>query len=208
MIYSPQMLNTFKECPIEYYLKFVQGVQPPVLESSFLVGKNIHAIASYYLKGQDISMFSLSEKEQRMWDTLLKSPYFNLKAERVESTVACPVDGVWIGGRLDALVRNENNEYFILDYKTGEIPANAHNNFQTIVYLLCCDKLIPDYSALNFTYISVKTGEVETISFSDKLRQKYETDVKLILSEIKKLSEPTVKRTAKCSRCAYSKVCV
>ena len=207
-IYSPQMLNSFKDCPAKYFYRYVKNIPMPQLESSFVVGKNIHAIAAYYLKGEDISIFNLSEKEAAMWDRLKNSPYFNLKTEKVEHNISIKIDNDWIGGRLDALVKNTDDEYFILDYKTGEIPQDAKYNFQTIVYLLCCDKLLKEYKSLNFVYISVKTGEEEVIEFSSDLKTKYESMVKDILTEIKKHSEPNRVPGKKCENCLYSKICV
>lgn len=208
MIYSPQMLNMFQECPVKYFFRYVRNIQTPILESSFVVGKNIHAIAAYYLKGEDISMFELSEKESVMWKNLLNSSCFNFKTVRVESSIMTQIANYWIGGRLDALVKNENDDYFILDYKTGQIPKSAKDNFQTIVYLLCCDKLFSNRKSLNFTYINVKTGETENICFSDEYRKKYLQKIEGILAEINKLSEPLVNKSAKCLKCPYSKICV
>ena len=189
MIYSPQMLNTFQECPVKYYYRFVKNIIAPTLDSRFIVGKNIHALASYYLKAQDISM------------------YFSYKTERVESTVTCNVNGDWIGGRLDALVR-KNKEYYILDYKTGKIPNNAKYNFQTIVYLMCCDKLIRDYESLNFVYLDVRTGNEEIINFTPSLKKEYESILRNTLEGIAKLSEPTSHKGHKCLICSYSKMCI
>ena len=73
MIYSPQMLNTFQECPVKYYYRFVKNIIAPTLDSRFIVGKNIHALASYYLKAQDISMYTLSDIENKMWNILNNS---------------------------------------------------------------------------------------------------------------------------------------
>ena len=135
------MLNTFQECPVKYYYRFVKNIIAPTLDSKFLVGKNIHALASYYLKAQDISMYELNDNEVMMWNNLKSCKYFSYSTKMVESTVACNVSGNWIGGRLDALVAKDE-DYYILDYNTGEIPNNAKYNYQTIVYLMSCDKLI------------------------------------------------------------------
>lgn len=207
MIYSPQMLNTFQECPVKYYYRFVKNIIAPTLDSRFLVGKNIHALASYYLKAQDISMYTLSDIENKMWNILKNCKYFSYKTERVESSVICNVGGDWIGGRLDALV-SKNKEYYILDYKTGKIPNNAKYNFQTIVYLMCCDKLISDYTSLNFVYLDVRTGNEEIITFTPSLKNEYELILKNTLEGIAKLSEPTSHKGRQCSICSYSKMCI
>lgn len=207
MIYSPQMLNTFQECPVKYYYRFVKNIIAPTLDSKFLVGKNIHALASYYLKAQDISMYDLNDNEVMMWNNLKGCKYFSYSTKMVESTVACNVSGNWIGGRLDALVAKDE-DYYILDYKTGEIPNNAKYNYQTIVYLMSCDKLISNYKKLNFVYLNVRTGEEEIITFSDTLNQEYEDKLTNIINDIVKLSVPIPHKNQQCLRCSYAKMCL
>lgn len=208
MIYSPQMLNLFEECAMKYYLRFVKNTQIPQLDNTFTVGKNIHAIAAYYLKGEDISMFSLSQEEESLWNTLTNNKLFKLKPECIETNIAYKIDDFWIGGRLDALVKN-NNEYYILDYKTGKIPQNAKYNFQTIVYLLCCaNKLKHEYKKLSFAYISVKTNETELIELTEELEKEYIERIKQTVTEIKKLYEPNKHQSTKCKLCQYNKICV
>ena len=201
------MLNTFQECPVKYYYRFIKNIIAPTLDSKFLVGKNIHALASYYLKAQDISMYDLNENEVVMWNNLKSCKYFSYSTKTVESTVACKIADNWIGGRLDALVANDK-DYYILDYKTGEIPKNARFNYQTIIYLMCCDKLIKDYKSLSFVYLNVRTGEEEVIAFTDSLKQEYENKLTNIIDEIAKLSVPTPHKNKLCLRCAYTKMCI
>lgn len=201
------MLNTFQECPVKYYYRFVKNIIAPTLDSNFLVGKNIHALASYYLKAQDISMYELNDNEVMMWNNLKGCKYFSYSTKMVESTVACNVSGNWIGGRLDALVAKDE-DYYILDYKTGEIPNNAKYNYQTIVYLMSCDKLISNYKSLNFVYLNVRTGEEEIITFSDTLNQEYEDKLTNIINDIVKLSVPIPHKNQQCLRCSYAKMCL
>lgn len=201
------MLNTFQECPVKYYYRFVKNIIAPTLDSKFLVGKNIHALASYYLKAQDISMYELNDNEVMMWNNLKSCKYFSYSTQMVESTVACNVSGNWIGGRLDALVAKDE-DYYILDYKTGEIPNNAKYNYQTIVYLMSCDKLISNYKSLNFVYLNVRTGEEEIITFSDTLNQEYEDKLTNIINDIVKLSVPIPHKNQQCLRCSYAKMCL
>ena len=207
-IYSPQMLNLFKDCPVKYYFKYVKNINVPQPDKTFITGKNIHALASYYLKGQDISLFEISEKENIMWNNLLKSKYFQLQMQRVESNIATKINNFWIGGRIDALVKNDNNEYYILDYKTGDIPKDSEYNFQTIIYLICCNNLIKDYTSLNFVYINVKNGEEKIIKFSNKLKKEYEQQLIEIHTNIQKLSQPNIIHNEKCKNCSYIKICV
>ena len=128
--------------------------------------------------------------------------------EKIEYNIARKIDNFWIGGRLDALVKNNQEEYFILDYKTGEIPNNAKEDFQTIIYLLCCEKLISKYNKLSFVYINVKSGKYEEIILTDDLKQKYEEKVKNTHEQILKYTKYYSNKTLKCNFCEYSKICV
>ena len=170
--YSPNMLNTFDECQQKFFFKYIEKLSMPQPSAMFEKGKKIHALANYYLKGFDISKMekTLNENEKVVWETLKNSKYFNLNAVETEYNLSCKIDKYWVGGRLDALMlnnqtpsshaelvsasiqqpatersRNEfgmTQDYVILDYKTGNIPQNAQWDFQTIVYLLCADKFL------------------------------------------------------------------
>lgn len=206
-IYTPQMLNSFIRCPKEYYYRFVENIVTPQLESNFIVGKNIHAIAAYYLKGEDISKYQLNPLEQKMWNNILSCQYFKMKAERVETSITAKIGDYWIGGRLDALVKDENDNYYILDYKTGQIPEDYNDNFQTIIYLLCCNKLLKSYNSLNFVYISAKTGEYKSLKLTKELNEKFTLKIISVCDTINK-NKNEVQKSHKCGLCQYSKVCV
>ena len=55
--YSPNMLKTFKSCPLKYKFKYIDRISLPQKASFFEKGKKVHALANYYLKGDDISKF-------------------------------------------------------------------------------------------------------------------------------------------------------
>ena len=52
--FSPNMLKTYELCPKKFYLKYVKNISMPVNDDIFEFGKNIHALASYYLRGEYI----------------------------------------------------------------------------------------------------------------------------------------------------------
>lgn len=155
-MFSPNMLKIFQTCPYKYWLKYVEGISVPQKASFFEKGKKIHALANYYLRGDDISKLekTLSSEEQKLWEQLKNNEYFQMSYVNSEYNLSCKVGEYWVGGRLDAVVKNnsscspltppqmgEGANYFILDYKTGSIPKNPEYDFQTMVYLLCLYKL-------------------------------------------------------------------
>ena len=54
-MFSPNMLKTFQSCPQKYWFKYIKKISTPQKASNFEKGKKIHALANYYLKGDDVS---------------------------------------------------------------------------------------------------------------------------------------------------------
>ena len=110
-MFSPNMLKTFQTCPHKYWLKYVEGISVPQKASFFEKGKKIHALANYYLRGDDISKLekTLSSEEQKLWEKLKNNEYFQMSYVNSEYNLSCKVGEYWVGGRLDAVVKNNFN---------------------------------------------------------------------------------------------------
>lgn len=213
MIYSPNMLKTFEECPQKFFLKYIENLSLPQRSTIFEKGKKIHALANYYLNGENIEKMEkvLTTDEKLAWEALKSSEYFKLNVFNTEYNLSCKVDKYWIGGRLDALVF-DGKDYFILDYKTGKIPANAEQDFQTIVYLLAADKFLAQkggYNSLKFVYLGLKENKEKEIILTPELKKQYEEKI----IETCKNIDSTVSsgnfacKKERCQRCEYTKFC-
>lgn len=209
MIISPAMMKIFEECKQKYIYMYIDKINLPQNKYFFEKGKNIHAMANYFLKGYDISKLEniLSDEEKNIWDYLKNPEYFKYDVINSEYQLSCKLNDNWIGGRLDALVRNKE-DYFILDYKTGAIPPNPEFDYQTMVYLLCADKLIKKYNSLTFIYVDLKNKSEKQITFSKDLKLKYEERINKILNEITlaKFSNQKMLKNNKCI-CDYYCIC-
>lgn len=208
--FSPNMLKTFESCPLKYYYKYVQRVSVPQKASFFEKGKKVHALAHYYLRGDNISKLetALTHEEKQVWESLKNNTYFQKNYVNSEYNLSCKIDGFWIGGRLDALMK-DNNDYFILDYKTGSIPKNPEKDYQTMVYLLSADKFLKEYNSLNFIYIDLKNNENYTVQFDNSLKEVYENCIKDICERITSCSLDIEKEhSKKCDFCEYKKICI
>ena len=75
------MLKTFAECEKKYEFKYIKKITVPQPVSVFEKGKKIHALAHYYLRGDDIEKFlpTLTQEEQNIWQKLLNNEYFQKK---------------------------------------------------------------------------------------------------------------------------------
>lgn len=211
--YSPNMLKTFDECQQKFFLKYVEKCSLPQRSSIFEKGKKIHALANYYLNGFDIEKMekTLNSDEKATWESLKSSKYFKLDVVNTEYNLSSKIGKYWVGGRLDALMNNDK-DYVILDYKTGNIPSNAEQDFQTIVYLLATDKYLikkGGYNSLKFVYLGLKNDTEKEILLTDDLKKQYEDK---IVSTCEKIdfainSNVFAMNHLKCSTCEYNKIC-
>ena len=205
-VISPAMFNLFKECDLKFYYQYVEQVNSPTLDENFVEGKNIHSLASYFLKGYSVEKYEaqLSDNELKYWSNLKKSKYFNYELVGVEKSLMMKVDEFWIGGRLDAIVK-EGNDYYILDYKTGGVNSDKTYDYQTMVYLLLCDEFFKERDSLTFVYIDLKNNKEVKIKFDINLKKEYLERILATCNDMKKVS---LNKTV-CTElnCQYSKIC-
>ena len=203
--FSPNMLKTFRTCPQKYKFKYIDKISIPQKSKFFEKGKKIHALAHYYLRGDDISKLekALTSEEQKIWQSLLNNEYFQMQYVNSEYNLSCKIDKYWIGGRIDAIVKNTSDgKYYILDYKTGSIPAKPETDFQTIVYLLCAAKKFGENIA--FVYIDLKNNKNQIIEYT-KIYKNIITETCNQIENAQFLEE--IEHSEKCKFCEYQKIC-
>lgn len=214
--YSPNMLKTFKSCPLKYKFKYIDRISLPQKASFFEKGKKVHALANYYLKGDDISKFepTLNENEKIAWNNLKSNEFFSYKYVNSEYNLSCKIGDYWIGGRLDAIVKKHKNEsetYYILDYKTGSIPQKPEYDSQTMVYLLCLSSapFITPQDQIKFVYIDLKNNQNCVIDFTQEKKVEYEKAITTICSNIENIQIPEdIEHQKMCDFCEYKKICM
>ena len=203
-IYSPNMLKTFKQCQRKFYFKYVKNISMPVNDSFFEFGKNIHALASYYLRKENIDKLesSLTEKELSVWNYLKQIKYFSYELIATEYNLAVKIGDYFFGGRIDALLRN-GEEYYILDYKTGSLPQNSKYDFQTMIYMLAVSKFFKT-SKVNFVYIDLKNNDEIKIPYNGTVANEYE---QILLEIANKINNSELPDKTKTCTCEYSSIC-
>lgn len=202
------MLKTFEACPKKYYFKYVQKISVPQKSSLFEKGKKVHALANYYLRGDDISKMekALGSDEKLTWEILKQNEFFQKSYVNSEYNLSCKVRDYWIGGRLDALMKDENN-YYILDYKTGSIPKNPEYDFQTMVYLLCTAKMYGNN--LKFIYIDLKNNQNCIIDYNSDKEKIYGEKIIETCNKIESVQLPEeIEHSKTCDFCEYKKICI
>ena len=204
LMISPNMLKTYELCPRKFYLRYVKNISMPVNDDIFEFGKNIHALASYYLRGENIDKMelSLSEREAAVWNYLKGIKYFGYEVVNTEYNLSLKLGDAFFGGRLDALVK-EGDTYYILDYKTGSAPKNAKFDYQTMIYLLAVSKFFKT-DKVKFIYIDLKNKEELAVEYSPELGEEYQK--RLVNAAAKINSDEIPPKKTEC-KCEYKAVC-
>lgn len=202
-IFSPNMLKTFEECPRKYELRYIQKISAPQKSTPFEKGKKIHALANYYLRGDDITKLekTLTAEEYAVWEELKQNEYFQKTYVNSEYNLTCKISDYWVGGRIDAIVKDEN-QYYILDYKTGSIPQTPEYDYQTMVYLLAASKYFKQ--KFSFIYINLKNHSNYKIDLTETLEKEYENKIAKICDTITKTT--VFPKTKNCKFCEYVRI--
>ena len=176
----------------------------PSNDEIFELGKNIHALASYYLRKENLHKMehSLTEQERVLWEYLKNIKYFGYEVVNTEYNLSVKIDDYFFGGRLDALVKNQNT-YYILDYKTGSAPKNAKYDFQTIIYLLAV-KTYFQTNNVEFVYIDLKNKTEVKIPLTLNLIDEYKSK---LIKTVQNINEETFNQINNNCKCEYKLLC-
>ena len=205
--YSPNMLKTYQTCPRKFYFQYVEKINVPRSNKPFEKGKKIHALANYLMQGINIDRLEtdLTAQEKIIWQKLKENTYYQKSCFKSEFSLMCKIDKYWVGGRLDAIVYDQN-DYYILDYKTGSMTYNPEYDYQTMVYLICLDRYLKDYKSLQFVYIDLKNNKDNIIEFDPQKRIIYTQKIQEICESIN--NDKTYQcNIENCQNCEYSKIC-
>ena len=176
----------------------------PINDDIYELGKNIHALAAYYLKKENIHKMELTldMHEKEIWKYLKETNYFSYETINTEYNLSIKINKHYYGGRLDALVKN-NDIYYILDYKTGSAPKNAKYDFQTMIYMLAVQDFFKTDNVI-FVYLDLKNREEVKIELTRDLEQEYRTKLVEITNKIE--LEAFEKKYKDC-KCEYNIIC-
>lgn len=218
IVVTSGMLKVIEECPQKYNLIYNEHVETPSDSAFSDIGKEIHALINYKFKGFDITkqLSILSRAENKLlrdlWQNFSDLNINNV--ERSEFTFNVPFDENFVlTGRVDA-IRKNNENFEILDWKTGSSEnINPENDMQTIVYLYCiyslfaCQGIVAGCDNLSLTYHFLKEKKFATIKFSEKKFHEYEQILKKSLMKISEFSKSYPINKKQCPSCSFKIVC-
>ena len=219
-IYTNSMLKDWKTCKNKYWFKYIKKICIPQKENNFELGRKVHALISYYLNGFDTEFIekTVSDEVLEHYKSILKHPFlkykhflsewgFNVNIKNTENLFV---------GRIDAIFCDEqNNKYFIADWKTGMgIPQIPLIEPQAQIYLYAFFKAQKDLKInfkeedLSFTFIQTPTLKESSINFSKELYEKFEDDFLTTINDINSYKyEKEFDEGKKCKYCEYKFMC-
>ncbi|MFA7658941.1 MAG: PD-(D/E)XK nuclease family protein [Candidatus Gastranaerophilaceae bacterium] len=160
--YSPNMLKTFDECQQKFFFKYIEKLSVPQRFAIFEKGKKIHALANYYLRGENVEKMEkvLTADEKNAWDNLKSNKYFKLNVVNTEYNLSCRVGQYWVGGRLDALMREGERENGKRGKEIGNCELGIEPFDRSTLRPFDPSPLHPFTLSANFVILDYKTGNI------------------------------------------------
>ncbi len=173
--FSANSLKILDKSLKEFEDKYIYNLNLFKKDEKALLGQKFHNLICYYLKGFEVEklMLDLNDNEQKIFKNIkdmlqkrkkegefvLLEYSFNLKEELNKKAY-------YLTGRFDAVFKQKEN-YIIYDWKTLNIPKDAHNDLQTSVYLYALSKIFKTKN-ITMRYVSLTDLKYEDIPFKDE----------------------------------------
>ena len=160
----------------EFIDKYVYHLSIFKKDRRALLGSQYHALMCQYLKGYDVSKMKLELSNSKVFDNFIKAvkPKNFIKTEYsflIKDNLGNKP--YFLTGRYDAVYKDK--EYIIYDWKTVNIPKNAQNDLQTVVYLYTASKIF-NTNSIKMRYVAIEKGETKDIEFENEKIYKQRID--------------------------------
>jgi hypothetical protein len=218
--FNHDKFNTWEKCKRRYYLKYIKELKWPESEDNYRLGKSIHALIDYHLRGLKIDhlLKNADEDVKEHWEFMQNLPIMSNDLIITEWAFNSRIGNTkyWINGRIDAVFYDKaQNKYIIADWKTGQsIPKDPENSFQSILYLYGFFKGHKDLK-LNLSHKDVAFQYIKTLDvnipapvlYSPEKEKEYE---QIFLSKINQMeNEQHFEKKEPCplKNCQYAAIC-
>jgi CRISPR/Cas system-associated exonuclease Cas4 (RecB family) len=215
-VWSSTMLQTYLDCTMKFYYKYIQKIQEPK-EDKINEGKILHDVLARcetFLPDEIASILHSYAPDRffkKYWQPRLeKVGEIFTKLETTlaykEKKIRKNIDSLEFTGVVDRVDRFDNGNYLIIDYKSGKIENRVKNlerlsDFQMPIYFL----LMREYEP-TLAYFSLKKGTIEYV-------QSLDAKIQLLFEHINALKEQKVLKPRKCDDinlcryCPYTLLC-
>lgn len=217
-IFNHDRFNIWDKCQRQYYYKYVKMINIPDVNTNFTLGKSVHKLIEYYLKGQEINHLLKNADNEviDMWEIIKSSELLKKDLIVTEWQFWTPLtnSGLWLGGRIDAIFKDNNNKIYIIDWKTGQKIPTEEANYQAIIYLYSFYKAQSSFNLnfaaedLIFKFIRFDE-EIETkeIEYSQEKQNQYENLLIEKITDIRQATNYSKNEKKHCAYCNYKTFC-
>ncbi|MEI7474196.1 MAG: PD-(D/E)XK nuclease family protein [bacterium] len=210
-IFNHDRFNIWDICKRQYYYKYIKRLNIPEIQSDFYLGKAIHKLIEYYLKGHEIShlLKNADTEVVNMWEIIKASNLLKQELVATEWQFWTPLSdsGSWLSGRIDAVFKDKDNKIYVIDWKTGQKIPSDDKNYQSIIYLYSFYKaqkslkLKFPHENLVFSFIRIAEEiEIKEIEYSEEKEMEYET---LLLEKINEMDQISIYSRNEAKHCIY-----
>ena len=180
----------------EFKNKFVYNLSLFKKDDRATLGQKFHALICAYINNFDVSkmILNLNDKEKNIWENLkniLKDKKENFIHTEFPFLIKEDLNGwnYYLTGRYDAIYK-ENDEYIIYDWKTLNLPREAENDLQSVVYLFCANKIFKT-EKIKMRYLSIEKLNFIDIYFENN--EKYKNHIEKIILKLEENNDDMIK---------------
>lgn len=173
--FSANSLKILQISKAEFEKKFIDKIELIEENKDAILGNKFHSLICYYLKNYNIKKFenSLLNEEKELFLKIKNSKTMAIAKNTSEKYIEQPFfikeflnnKPFFLTGRFDAILKMED-KYIILDWKTKNLPKDANNDIQTIVYLHCASKLF-NTKNIEMIYYSLYNDEEKNVKYNE-----------------------------------------
>lgn len=179
--FSANSLKILEKDMNEFINKYVYNLSLFKKDERAQLGQKFHSLICFYINNFDVSKIelALNDEEKNIWKNLqnvLADKKNNFIKTEFPFLIKCNLNNTnyFLTGRFDAIYK-DNDEYIIYDWKTLNLPKDAENDLQTIVYLYCANKIF-NSEKIKMRYLSIEKLNSKDISFADSKFYKEKID--------------------------------
>lgn len=231
-IFSFSKLNTFKQCPYRYKLRYIDKVKSDrqsveayngklihnCLEKLYLEKLNMKELLQLYDENYNLTnnIFIIrKERNYKKEGLVLLENYYSMFF-KTDNTLTISTEYELRGkivnkeftGFIDRLSKSDdnNNIIFINDYKTGKTMKKLKNDLQAKIYTILLKKKLKNYKIQNRWYY-LRYGNLEKIEYNNGNLIEAENKIGDLINEIGKEVEFKKTHSPLCRWCEYSQIC-
>jgi len=213
--------NTWQTCQKRYYYKYIKELKWPEFNQDFELGKSVHALIDYHLRGlnTDHLLQNADEEISELWHKIKNDSIMNKNIIQTEWSFNTQIKNTpyWLIGRIDSIFFDEEkNKYIIADWKTGKfVPKKIHTNFQHKIYLYALYQSRKDLGIdfkpedLAFQYFKILPDSIEIteINFSEEKLLEYEENFINIINKVEGSQDFSTPEICPIKVCQYKGLC-